>query len=299
MSKFTNGLFAATFLILAGQAYASSFSLESLDDSSRARLHRKAQHPVAKERVEPRREPKRKETTHKRDRHPATPPQSISQPQLPAPPPPAPVLPTPVLPRVAGPTLILSDGAGHTTRLSNASGVISFTGTLGSFSLSIKTSAATGEALLPSLTLNSLSYSGAAPGTLTISLSNTSLNAPLGNVTSEIKGQTNNGSLSYSTYADLGNSLFGKGTLLGSEGAYTGGSFAGAASAALSSRSPFSLTETIVLQESYRGTTTFGATVIDPPAALPVPVPETGSTLALLGLALAAIEAVRRGLRAG
>jgi hypothetical protein len=163
--------------------------------------------------------------------------------------------------------------------------------------LSITTSAATAQSLLPSLTLHSLSYSGTNPGKLTISLSNSSLHAADGNITSQISGQSSNGSLSYSTYADLGNALFAKTTLLNNQGAFSGANFAGTASAALSPNAPFSLTELIVINESYRGTTAFGATVIDPPTRI-VAVPDGGSTMVLLGLALAGVETVRRRLRA-
>jgi hypothetical protein len=183
-------------------------------------------------------------------------------------------------------------------RLSNASGVMSFSGALGKFGFTITTSAATGLSLLPSLTLNSLSYSGTTPGQLTISLSKTSLSGLDGSVTSKINGQISGGSLSYATYVDMANNLFGKGALLNNQGAFSNGAFAGTASAALSPHSPFSLTETIIIQEAFRGTTWFGTTVIDPPRRV-VPVPETGSTLTLLSLALLGIEALRRRLRAG
>jgi hypothetical protein len=180
--------------------------------------------------------------------------------------------------------------------LGNASGVISFSGMLGLFNLSITTSPASGQAILPSVTVNSLSYYGPRPGTLTISLSETSLSSPGGTITSKINGQTSLGSLSYSTFLDAGNNLFGKGTLLNTQGVFSGGSFAGTASAALSSHSPFSLTETIIVQQSMRGRTSFGTVVVDPPAPVAL-VPDTGSTLAFLGLTLLGLEAIRRSLR--
>jgi hypothetical protein len=209
-------------------------------------------------------------------------------------------------PASAVPTLTLSESDGNNqnggnnqqlTLPSNAAGLVSFSGTLGSFSLSIATSPVTGQAMLPLLSL-SLSYSGLNPGTLTISLSDTSFSPTGGTLVSQISGLTSGGSVSYSTFADTGNSLFGKGTLLGTLGAFTGGNFAGTASATLSSQAPFSLTEMFVIQQGKGGTTSFGAVVNDPPAAGVVLVPESGSTIALLGLALLTCELLRRKLTA-
>jgi hypothetical protein len=97
-----------------------------------------------------------------------------------------------------------------------------------------------------------------------------------------------------STYAEMRNSLFGRGALLNSQGAFSGGSFAGAEFATLSPHSPFSLTETIIIQQRSRGNTTFGTVAVDPPARIRVSGAETGSTLTLLGLAIVGIEAVGR-----
>jgi hypothetical protein len=289
MKRFTNGLLAATFLCFVSEASASTFSLDAGGDSGRDEMRRATRG----------REHSRRAVTHHHSRigrhhHPMAPP---SQP-APAPQPLPVSQPLPVFqPLTGGPTLIVSDGI-QTMRLSNASGVMSFSGALGKFAFTITTSAATGLSLLPSLTLHSLSYSGLTPGQLTISLSRTSVNPLDGAVTSKINGQISGGSLSYATYVDMANNLFGKGALLNNQGAFSTSSFAGTASAALSPHSPFSLTEMIIIQEAFRGTTTFGTMVIDPPRRV-VPVPETGSSLALLSLALLGIEVVRRRLRAG
>jgi hypothetical protein len=198
---------------------------------------------------------------------------------------------------LAVPTIVISDGKKkHTVTLSDAAGLISFNGTVGKFTLSLSTSAATGEAMLPSLSLNSLTSSSRKAGTLTISISNTSLVGS--GIASQISGQTS-GNVMVSTHADAGNSLFGRSTLLNSQGAFTGGKFANTAQAAFSSQSPFSLTETFVIQQSKKGTTSFGSTVNDPIVnGFTVPVPETGSTMALLGLALLGVEVIRRKLTA-
>jgi hypothetical protein len=206
------------------------------------------------------------------------------------------------VPTVAGQTITLSDGKKKdTVTLADPSGLISYSGNVGKFTLSISTTPASGLAMLPSFNLNSLGFSGGKKGgTLTISISNVSLNPTAGSITSQISGQTS-GSVSYSTFADTSNSLFGKGTILSNQGTFNGG-FNSNASATLSSQAPFSLTELFVIHQGRGGNTAFGATVVDPPVAGGVDaiaqVPDVGSTLAFLGLALLGVEIVRRKLAA-
>jgi hypothetical protein len=203
---------------------------------------------------------------------------------------------------VSGPTITISDGKKKDTRtLSAASGLISFTGKVGKFSLSISTTPASGLAMLPSFSLNSLTYAGAGKkggtGTLTISISDTSVHPNDGSISSQISGQTT-GTVSYSTFADTGNSLFGKGTLLGSQGGLKG-DFNANGTSIVTTQNAFSLTETFVIQLGKGGSTHFGATVVDPPInGGNVQVPEAGSTLAFLGLALLGLEVLRRRLTA-
>jgi hypothetical protein len=198
----------------------------------------------------------------------------------------------------AVPTITISDGTKRdTVTLNNTSGLISFNGSVGKFSLSLSTSAATGLQMLPSFNLSSLTYnvSGNKSAALTISLSNTSVHPNDGSIASQITGQTN-GVISYSTFGDTSNKLFGNGTLLSSKGALSG-NFSGAGSAILKTSNPFSMTETFVIQLSKGGNAHFSATVTDPPnGPLIPPVPETGSTLAFLGLAFLGLEAIRRRL---
>ena len=199
----------------------------------------------------------------------------------------------------AVPTITISDGKKKdTVTLNNAAGLISYNGNVGKFSLSISTTAASGLAMLPSFSLNSLSYGGKKAGTLTISLSDTSVHPNDGSIATQISGQTS-GTISYSAFADTGNSLFGKGTLLSSQGSLKGG-FNGTGSSIVSSNNPFSLTEMFVIQQSNGGSTHFGATVLDPPIGNGVDtVPDAGSTLALFTLALLGVEVLRRKLASG
>ena len=198
----------------------------------------------------------------------------------------------------AVPTITISDGKKKDTRtFTDASGLMSFSGKVGKFTLSISTTPASGLAMLPSFSLNSLS-GGKKGGTITISISDTSVHPNDGSIASQISGQTT-GTVSYSTFADTSNSLFGKGQLLSSQGGLKG-AFNINGSAILASQNAFSLTETFVIQLGKGGSTHFGATVLDPPIGNGevAQVPEVGSTLALLALALLGVEALRRKLTA-
>jgi hypothetical protein len=197
----------------------------------------------------------------------------------------------------AVPTITISDGIKRdTVTLNNASGVLSFNGSVGKFNLSLGTSAASGLQMLPTLNLNSLTYGTRGSGSLTISLSDTSVHPNDGSISSQISGQSS-GSVSYSTFADKNNALFGNGLLLSSKGAL-GGNFNAGGSGVVTTGNPFSLTETFVIQLSKGGSTQFHATVTDPPngAIAVAPVSETGSTMAFLGLALLGLEVARRRL---
>jgi hypothetical protein len=198
----------------------------------------------------------------------------------------------------AVPTITISDGKKKDTRtITDASGLMSFNGKIGKFSLSISTTPASGLAMLPSFSLNSLS-GGKKGGTITISISDTSVHPNDGSIASQISGQTT-GTVSYSTFADKSNSLFGKGTLLSSQAGLKG-AFNINGSAILASQNSFSLTEMFVIQLGKGGSTHFGATVLDPPIGNGevAQVPEVGSTLALLALALLGVEVLRRKLTA-
>ena len=188
------------------------------------------------------------------------------------------------------PTLSISDGLGHTLNLSSSSSGITYTGTLGNFTLSITSGVATGDALLPGL-----NFSATGTGILTVMFSNTSFGTLAGSISSQIRGQTS-GITAFATYADAGNRLFGNTTLLSTGGPFRG-AFSGARSATFPIPGPFSLTEKIVIVQSVRGTTSFGTAVVDPVPNVPI-VPDAGATALLLGLALLGIGLARRKLMA-
>ena len=191
-------------------------------------------------------------------------------------------------------TLSISDGLGHTLNLSSSSSGITYTGTLGNFSLNITSGVATSDALLPGL-----NFSATGTGILTISLSNTSFGTLPGSISSQISGQTS-GITAFATFADAGNRLLNTSTLLSKGGPFYPGAFSGTASATYPVPGPFSLTEKIVIVQSVFGTTSFGTTVKDPvvvgPVTPVVTVPDAGATAPLLGLALLGIGLVRRKL---
>src|SRR5437879_9646316 len=81
-------------------------------------------------------------------------------------------------------TLSISDGLGHTLNLSSSSSGITYTGTLGNFSLNITSGVATSDALLPGL-----NFRVTGTGILTISLSNTYFGALAGSINSHITDQ--------------------------------------------------------------------------------------------------------------
>ncbi len=222
---------------------------------------------------------------------PATPPPATPPPATPPPATPPPATPPPS----TSSKLILSDGTNALTLTSGSSG-ITFNGTLGNFSLNITSGLATGDALLPTLNVNSITFNGRGTGTLTIAFSGTSFGTLAGSVASQISGLTA-GTVSYSTFADASNNLFGLSTPLGNGGSFSGGTFSGSASATYPIPGPFSLTEMIVISESAYGTTSFATSLTDP-VNVAVSVADSGSTVTLLGLALAGIGLARRKLAA-
>jgi len=188
-------------------------------------------------------------------------------------------------------TVIVADGgAGDTNSLA---GAISFSGSVGSFDLTITTTGITkpllGSATVPFLDLNSLQVSSGI-GALTILFSDTGFGPTNTNFLSQIGGTINNGggSLSFATYESATNTLFAESTLLTSQGPFGSGAFSGSSnSSVLSLASPYSLTEVVTINHSIGGATSFDG-------SLSTSVPDGGSTVALLGAVLVGFEGLRR-----
>src|SRR5690348_13671495 len=179
----------------------------------------------------------------------------------------------------AAASLQLTDGR-HTLTLNETAGVISYSGTLGKFSLNITTNPAVGDALLPSM--NFSLTAGRNAGALTLYLSNTSIATLPGQLSASIKGQTD-GSVVFSTGGSSSNSIFAMNSPFTTSS--LNGSFNKTSVTNVALNGPFSLTEKILITPGSRsGVTSFSTSVVDPPISggQIAAVPDTGSTLMLL-----------------
>ncbi len=125
----------------------------------------------------------------------------------------------------AVPTLTVSDGT-TTQTLTDASGAVVFNGPIGGFILNVVTGVTKpilGSASSPFMDLNFISvYSGAGPGTLTLTFSETSYEPLSGTFQSEIGGTLGSSqTLTYKTFFDAGNVISQTTTLLSSLGTFT------------------------------------------------------------------------------
>src|SRR3954451_3660768 len=193
----------------------------------------------------------------------------------------------------AAASLQLSDGKKHTLTLTETAGVISYSGSLGKLSLNITTNPAVGDALL-----RSMNFSLSGKGTLTLMLSNSSIATLPGQLSATINGQTG-GSVVFSTAGSSSNSMFAMNSQFTSN-SFAKGSFNKTSLSPVSLTGPFSLTEKIVVTSSKKGGTSFSTNVVDPPLAGGniATVPDTGSTLLLLTLAVSGLCLAHRRLAA-
>jgi hypothetical protein len=138
--------------------------------------------------------------------------------------------------------------------------------------------------------LNSVNVSGGA-GTLTIRFSDNDFGPTTGNAFTSFGGTTT-GSFTYDAFADATNSILGTDTPLGSLGAFGPGAFAGDVGlGAFPGTSPYALTQRVVITHAAAGdVTSFDARLTVREGA----VPESGSTLALFGIAVLGIVGLRR-----
>lgn len=192
----------------------------------------------------------------------------------------------------AEPSLYLTDGKKHTLTLTEINGQISYSGKLGKFSLNITTNPAVGDALLPSM-----NFSLTGKGSLTLYLSNTGIATLPGQLSAHINGQTG-GNVVFSTAGASNNSLYGVNSQF-TTNSFAKGSFDKVSLSPVSLTGPFSLTEKIIVT-SKKGTTSFTTSVVDPPIGGGdiAAVPDTGSTLVLLALALGGLCLAHRRLAA-
>jgi hypothetical protein len=187
----------------------------------------------------------------------------------------------------ATPTLTLADNLGHTVTISDGGlhdsnplpGAVTWVGSLGSWKLNVTTGVSkpvVGSPWAPELDLNSVDATTRAGGVLTITLSDSGFFQD--GVARAIIGGTSAGSVAYKTFVNS--------TQLTSQ-AFGQGPFSGTASGLVSASGPYSLSEQVIISQHGAGISSFDANLT---------VPDSGSTMALLGFGLLAVESLRRKL---
>jgi len=124
-----------------------------------------------------------------------------------------------------------------------------------------------GNALVPYMDMGTLNFSSQSPGSLSVEVTDTGFVAN-GAASVEIGGTTH-GTVTLRTWADGGNSPFGKSTLITSQGPFGPPAFDGSATGTVQPGSPYSLTLEAVIDHPISGVTGFNAElkVTPPPEA--------------------------------
>lgn len=192
-------------------------------------------------------------------------------------------------------TLYLSDGVvsvtvadGSPLDSNPAPGVVTYNGALGmNWTMNITTGLSKpdlGSATQPWMHLNSVNASSKGAGNLTVMFSDNYFGPSSGNLNSKVGGTTQ-GSVSFQTYSDASNALFGQSSLLTSQGPFGTGAFANAQSVSFTGGFPFSLTEIATITHTTHGVTSFSDEIR---------VPDAGVTVVLLGSSLIGLAALGR-----
>ncbi|MEO0017782.1 MAG: motif [Verrucomicrobiota bacterium] len=213
-----------------------------------------------------------------------------------------------VITQLAGatPTMRVSDGSLANTFTvvdntpadgSTVAGVVVFSGTFGNWIITVNTGVtmpAAGSATSPFMDLNFIATSNSNGGTLTIEFSEIGFGPMAAGLNYEILiGGTTQGTVACTTLADVSDSLFGvpSGASIGSQ-TFSGGAFAREIGAPGTNSSPFSLTKRVTITHLRGGIrTSSGDTQIA--------VPDGGATVALFGVSLLGLGALRRKFSKG
>lgn len=200
-------------------------------------------------------------------------------------------------------TLIIDDGdVVPPVDSTVAAGAVTFAGDIGVWDITVTTGVTkpvVGSASSPrmNLVVFALSNSALASNTLTVWFSETGFGPSSLGAVAELKPNNTSGTVTYATYQDTGDALFGSavppaapGTLITTTPALGPGAVSDVRSGALSSGAAFySLTQAITISHGAGNALT---TNVDATLA----VPDGGMTIALLGLAMIGLEGLRRRL---
>ena len=165
-------------------------------------------------------------------------------------------------------------------------GAVTWTGTFDGFSITFAggtTKPALGSATSPSMDIGTFLVSGGS-GTLTLRFSDNGFGPTSGTAHALITGSTTGTqTITFNTYGGSSNTLFDLGQPLTSLGPLSGVISSSASGGNLNLAGPYELTEELIV--SGEGSSSLDARLS---------VPDGGTTVALLGLALVGVEGVRR-----
>jgi len=174
--------------------------------------------------------------------------------------------------------------------LNSNPGVVTYIGALGCFDINITTGTTypdIGSLSYPMLNLKDVSIEGTDSGTLTIKFSEIGF-GPTGSadfITQAWGGTTE--SVTFNSYFDSGNNLFGQGTLVGTLGTYSNTLFNGTTTSSGNPSNPYSLTNVATITYNAPSATAFNMNL----SVVPEPV---SSTLFIIGGAVLGFRSFRK-----
>lgn len=186
-------------------------------------------------------------------------------------------------------TITISDnGAGDSQA---AGGQVVWVGSIGNWSLNVHTGTtypAIGSLTNPMLDLSFNATSGGTGGTLVISFSADGFGPTAGSTVAAIGGTiAAGGSVTYNTYGGNNNTLFSTSNLLTSQGPFAPGAFSGTVTGgSVNNAGPYSLTQVISI--------THGAGTFQSTGDALLTVPESGTSILLLGAGLTGLGLIAR-----